>query len=429
MHLNLDDDVNRPPDSSSDSDTENRPLPSDSRLPAAKTRRKSPPPKPTRSSKRRKLDDKPDLPPPVSTLPPKSGLSQGSELDVLLSQSQSRLNKRGGYSNRNKSKYTSASSKVDLGDDIGTRDFSTVRRSQQLGGDDFGPAEQLHTKKPVTKMGAILTDDLGLASSVSSIPSKLALFDATPELENRKILSVDLASPPVSALNSATSPEIEELIESAILIEEETTTVCPVCGKSVDSLLLSKIDQAPQRLSLKKQQDFCHRHRVTEATPVWKKRGYPNIDWEVLEIERIPKHTAHLRDVLRVKRKSFFLSQLESALGKFKGNRKMIRNYLTYDVKDGTGYYGPKGASIMVKHIQSALSKELSDMCKDKLVQAAGIGGFVVAVLVPELSLKLVMEDMGIKQETKGRKFLEESSELGRLLHPDDDHIELEDLA
>jgi hypothetical protein len=316
-----------------------------------------------------------------------------------------------------------------LGDDVGIRDFSAVRRNQGLGDDDFGPAETIQKKKPAMSMAEIVAADPGIASSASSIPSKLALLETTPEPQNRKTLSLDLASPPTSPPKSAMSPEMEELIESPVVVEEKPITVCPVCGKNIDSLLLSKTDQAPQRLSLKKQQDFRHRHRVTEATPIWKQRGYPNIDWEVLEIERIPQHTAHLRDVLGGRKKSFFLSQLQSALEKFKGNRKMIRNYLTHDLRDGSGYYGPKGASIMIKHVQSTLSKELSDMCKDKLVQAAGVGGFVVAVLVPELSLKLVMEDMGVKHEAKGCKILEESNELGRLLYPDDDHLELEDLA
>jgi len=57
------------------------------------------------------------------------------------------------------------------------------------------------------------------------------------------------------------------------------------------------------------------------------------------------------------------------------------------------------------------------------------VGGYVSAVLVPELTLQLVMEDMQLKsgKEEEGRKVLADSTNIGVLLNPDDDHLERQD--
>ena len=52
----------------------------------------------------------------------------------------------------------------------------------------------------------------------------------------------------------------------------------------------------------------------------------------------------------------------------------------------------------------------------DKLIGAAGVSGYVQAVLVPELAVRLVMEDLGIEEEERARKVLGESWEVGELL-------------
>lgn len=56
----------------------------------------------------------------------------------------------------------------------------------------------------------------------------------------------------------------------------------------------------------------------------------------------------------------------------------------------------------------------------DKLVSAAGVSGFVQAVLAPELVLMLVKDDMHVDDE-QARVILEESSETGHLLNEEED--------
>ena len=54
----------------------------------------------------------------------------------------------------------------------------------------------------------------------------------------------------------------------------------------------------------------------------------------------------------------------------------------------------------------------------DRIIAASGTAGYVQAVLVPELALLLMQDDLKI-DETEARKVLQESSEIGELLHED----------
>lgn len=56
----------------------------------------------------------------------------------------------------------------------------------------------------------------------------------------------------------------------------------------------------------------------------------------------------------------------------------------------------------------------------DKLISAAGVSGFVQAVLVPELVVMLVKDDMHVDEE-QARVILEDSTEIGHLLNEEED--------
>ena len=71
-------------------------------------------------------------------------------------------------------------------------------------------------------------------------------------------------------------------------------------------------------------------------------------------------------------------------------------------------------------HMSEALKQELK---RDKAVRAAGVGGYVNAVLVPELAVRLVMEDMDLADEQRARDVLSESSNVGILLNADDENV------
>ena len=211
---------------------------------------------------------------------------------------------------------------------------------------------------------------------------------------------------------------------------DSSAVLCPVCQKRVrDSVSLFVPDNL-RTMPFRQQKKFCSQHRVADAKGLWQRRGYPEICWEDLEGFQIHQKLPDLRRVIVGATSSFYRDQLDGKITAAKGDRRKIQLYLKQGLIDVAkpGYYGPKGARIMVDAITGSLKETLTKaLTSDSTLRAAGVGGYVSAVLVPELTLQLVMDDMKLKTATEGRKVLDESTEIGVLLNPDDDHVERKD--
>ncbi|OAP63446.1 hypothetical protein AYL99_02673 [Fonsecaea erecta] len=201
---------------------------------------------------------------------------------------------------------------------------------------------------------------------------------------------------------------------------------CPVCQQTIYDSVSVFIPENLRTMPFKQQQKFCTDHRLKEARKQWEERGYPKLDWAELETFRIPKKTPQLKRVLSRTRPSYYRDQFDAMIKEARGNRKAIRSYLNEGLSDiaKPGYYGPKGTRIMVHAITELLSKNLIQVSQtDPSMQATGVGAYVSAVLVPELTMLLVMEDMKLRTGKDGRRVLDESSDIGILLNPDDDRV------
>lgn len=58
----------------------------------------------------------------------------------------------------------------------------------------------------------------------------------------------------------------------------------------------------------------------------------------------------------------------------------------------------------------------------DHIVKTAGVAGYAQSVLVPELAVRLVMEDMDVSDDA-ARQILRESMQLGQKLNPAADDV------
>ncbi|KEF59421.1 uncharacterized protein A1O9_04265 [Exophiala aquamarina CBS 119918] len=238
--------------------------------------------------------------------------------------------------------------------------------------------------------------------------------------------SHDSRSTSSSSLSSARSPSpLEHDIDLPPVSRR-----CPACRKFVmDSTRLFVPDNL-RKLSLQKQQEFCLAHQLSEARDFWEQSNYPEIHWEDLEHKRIPGKLSSLKKIIFRQQNSFYLDELDHRIQEAKGNRRKIQTYLSQGVVDVAkpGYYGLKGSRIMANAITDSLTEALVEALQtDSAIRHAGVGAYVTAVLVPELTLLLVMEDMHLGNPEKGRRVLAESSPVGLLLNPDDDHIERDD--
>lgn len=276
-----------------------------------------------------------------------------------------------------------------------------------------------------------IPEDVGLPKSTSTSTDLSIIFDVD-DLADVQCRKRSSSTSSLSSIDSMASLELtqeqknhlENDVASQTPIPTDCTR-CPLCHHIV-KLPTNSPQSNPTNLSLRKQQIFCTQHRLRDADTEWKQKGYPTIDWDILEKTRIPDHIPQLRQVLYRKHPSFYLDHLESKLKEARGNQSKIRSYLATDIVEVVkpGYYGPKGAKVMGNRITTDMANHLKRSLKtDKTVRAVGVSGFVSAVLLPELLLRVVMEDMDITDEDEARELVSRSTEAGMLIWPDDDHV------
>ena len=443
-------DVTRPPESGSDDEKELRSegdTTSGSKVSSPQTssplKRKSPEQTARSKPKRpRSLQDKPD------TLPSQlihSGISEPSSQPDWLSSTLSQ--KRTSEMSKLRKTYgrKTGAPVFDRKPQIAeTTSHKPTSKLLQLRGDQREQAPEPATKPQLdlSRMDVPLVEDkqpnlavmkkldieTDLGSSASTAASDIRVLDlaSSPDLAQRTKLS--------TPLTSEDSDEDEAGIKTTAPpqhVDEPTTMTCPACRATIDCSMLPADVKDLRSLSIRVQQDICHQHRLSEAKVLAEKRAYPEIDWDCTEHQRIPGFIDHLRKVLSRKKKSFYQEELDRQVASSKKKPKLLREYLLNGVLDVAtpGYYGPKGEKVMSHVITQEMATDLRQAIKkDSGLRAAGVGPYVAAVLVPELAMQLVMQDLGSDDQDRAREILAESTDVGRLLSPDDDHVELDEL-
>lgn len=280
---------------------------------------------------------------------------------------------------------------------------------------------------PTFNMPADMPADI--TSSATSASESLLVFDLpdSPKFSTKRSDSTSS----LSSVDSIASLILPQERKDALRRGDDDqsrgilTSRCPLCHSKVDQVHLETFNFG-RRLNVRDQQRFCQEHKHRDAEKLRQEKDYPSMDWPTLINERIPEHVTHLSGILQRTLPSYYRDRLDAAMEEAKASRKGLQRYLKEGVIDVVkhGYYGPKGARIMghtiTTHMSSALKQELK---RDKVARAAGVGGYVNAVLVPELVVRLVMEDMNIKDEQQARDVLGESSNVGMLLNADDENV------
>lgn len=185
---------------------------------------------------------------------------------------------------------------------------------------------------------------------------------------------------------------------------------CPMCDEPVDKQWLSEYSKG-QRMSISRQAKFCHLHKKRSARELWEARGYPEVDWGQLEA-RIESHRSFLESLINGAASHFG----ERLWEKIRTGEN--RTLFTTDDYPIPGYYGLRGMSVMTEGIVGAFSWLLRERAPlDRLISARGHTAYVQAVLVPELGVRLIMEDMGIGGEGEARAVMRESRAVGVILN------------
>ncbi|KAI1496586.1 RTC4-like domain-containing protein [Biscogniauxia marginata] len=209
--------------------------------------------------------------------------------------------------------------------------------------------------------------------------------------------------------------DVDNRAENDVDVEEtQLTTIarCPMCREVVDRELLNRHSDHG-RMNIKKQAAFCRMHNRKAALNSGSERGYPKINWNALD-SRCDGHQKFLKNILEGSQPSYYGKILKEQVQSGK-NRTLLKT------EDSLipGYYGPRGLRVMTDYIMRTLSRVVRKRAvEDRLVSARGYTGYVQAVLVPELAVRLIMEDMSATEES-AREIMQDSIKVGELLHED----------
>ena len=313
-----------------------------------------------------------------------------------------------------------------------------LRRSLRSPRDKFTIPAPVRDTSVVSKSGPIFSMPpeipSGPTSSATAPSEPAAMFETAGEQDdemfNRSASSSPLSSPNSIASLLLTQEEKDDLIYIPLdeaVYSSPSSTKCPLCNSSVQRDHLESFNRG-RRLNIRQQQRFCLSHKVLDAENTRKKRGYPHVNFTALEQDRIPKHIPHLNQILNQNRASSYRLALSSAIKRTRGSHKGLQSYLKEGIVEVAkyGYYGPRGARIMGQAVTTRMSAAIDGALRvDSVARAVGAGVYVSAVLVPELALRLVMEDMEMadEDEQKAKMVLAESAEVGMLLCGDEDEV------
>ena len=313
--------------------------------------------------------------------------------------------------------------------ELPTKDVATITRASRLNAiPDLPPKFHNSSDSPAVFYPPSSIPGPSSASTVTSCLSQT--FDL-PQTSDKPSDQRSSRSSSLSSLSSADSIELDFIAQidrpgTISKPDHNTSARCPLCSAPVPHSTLEEFNFG-QRMNLRAQQKFCQQHKSLDALASFKRLGYPTVEWHELEQVRIPAHVDHLNKVLSRKVPSYYRIKLENAAAT-DNPRKGIQKYLKQGFADvvKTGYYGLRGTRVFTHAITTLMIDGLRQaLRKDKLIRDVEVGGFVNVVLVPELTLRLVMEDMGwLDDATKieeGLKILQESEGIGRDLWGDAD--------
>ncbi|KAF8469548.1 RTC4-like domain-containing protein [Kalaharituber pfeilii] len=220
-----------------------------------------------------------------------------------------------------------------------------------------------------------------------------------------------LTSPTSSPIAAASS------LEPVLPSPRDGPNYCTICEQYIDPEFLAKYPSLVKKIyGIQKKMDRCERHKRFSAEKECRSKGYPamNINWRGIH-KRVNKYLPFLEEILAGKRKSAYRDEL-------KEDQKRTKKLYSMDWESHTpGYYGPRGASIMVTAVMRNLAERIHEAAAtDRVISTGGVMAYVQAVLVPELSVQFIKEDMKVDEE-KARKIVKETMEIGELINGDDD--------
>lgn len=215
-------------------------------------------------------------------------------------------------------------------------------------------------------------------------------------------------------LSKSTATKDEPESPSFHFTQTQLPSTCPMCHAPVNPLEL----KAKGPMNVSAQERFCQSHQRKTAQDDWKEQGYPEINWTTLP-KRLEKYHKKVERWINGEKSHYRTLYGERvAAGQDRTLRKLTSNLIP-------GYYGSRGLQVIsefVMHNHTRLLKKVAP--RDALISKRSVAAYMQAVLVPEITTLLIMEDMNVGEE-RAREILDESVVMGELLQEEvkDVHI------
>jgi hypothetical protein len=187
--------------------------------------------------------------------------------------------------------------------------------------------------------------------------------------------------------------------------------LCPFCCKRLPASFI----ESPPTASRAKYM-FCQRHENAEILEQGKSRGYPSSFDGIQFRYRIQKLLPAIKRVINSPTESEFLVLQRKKTSRKNAAAPMIQMKMFEDSQPG--YYGPRGAELISQILMEKFGERIrrSDNLFSALKFCGGVTGYVSSVLVPEVGVRLIMEDMDVVWE-KARDVMKESVEFGAVVN------------
>jgi len=222
----------------------------------------------------------------------------------------------------------------------------------------------------------------------------------------------------VSGIAAAVGLSDFEVLRRKINLSEKVdqTACCKLCKKPLQEGYLDRwSDQTTNgHIKLDLWMQICEDHTKRDLQVEWSHKGYPTIKWKALRA-RATRHLKVLRDIIADRVDSEYRAVFEDQQRQIGGQTiKLLRQDHTLPFP---GYYGPRGADILLDTLTAKLGSKVNDAARtDSFIARVGVGAFIQHVLVPELGVRLIAEDMGVSDDL-AVKILEESRDIGEKLN------------
>ncbi|KAL2064978.1 hypothetical protein VTL71DRAFT_4118 [Oculimacula yallundae] len=245
---------------------------------------------------------------------------------------------------------------------------------------------------------------------------RLPAMDESPvkQTEGITAYTLDLGADLMSTAKSIIDKDRDELgpVSQDMDYDFQSMTqraCCPMCGADVSPDEI-RAHSKNGVMNIRTQEKFCRAHKMKTAQDDWEINSYPSIDWAKLD-SRISKHHAFIKKL--IDGESSHYRELWDNKVTAGGDRNLMKLTSTLT----PGFYGARGLRMFSENIMRKFTPLLKKRApQDPLISARGFAAYVQSVLVPEVAVQLIMEDMDVDVE-EGRRVLSDSVEVGELLN------------